>query len=121
MSRPQIVNLILEEIAEDSLHVEKYIEALEQERDQLKNENESLWETLFQVAEMLNVDYDDARKQGGKPSAVYRKYFAEHDAQVIDQFKDELVKSVSVVLKPHIEGVCEVIKIRLRQKAQEAE
>ena len=65
---------------------------LEQERDQLKSQNESLWETLFQVAEMLNIDYEWARKQGGKPSQVYRQCLAEHIAQVIEReipdFKD---------------------------------
>ena len=89
MNRPKVVNLVLEDLGADAEPIEKYIVDLEQERDQLKSQNESLWETLFQVAEMLNIDYEWARKQGGKPSDVYRKCLVEHDAEVIEKFLNQ--------------------------------
>lgn len=42
-----------------------------------------------------------------------------HDADVIERFKDELVKSVSVMFRPHIEGVCAVVQRRFRTSAEE--
>jgi Rad3-related DNA helicase len=63
---------------------------LEKERDELGSECEKLAETLFQVAEMLNIDYESARKDPRKPSDVYRDYLDMHDAEVIENLIKEL-------------------------------
>ena len=40
MSRPQIVNLVIEDLDDQSLAVENYINHLEQERDRLKKQSD---------------------------------------------------------------------------------
>lgn len=37
----------------------------------LKEENESLWETLLKIGIYLDIDFEWARKQPGKPSDVF--------------------------------------------------
>lgn len=67
MRRPQIVNLIIEDLAEESLHLERYIEALEQERDQFKEESDRLRQRLdYFYDDMLNWRGID-RSNGDKP------------------------------------------------------
>ena len=41
----------------------------------------------------------------------------EIQARAVDDFKDELIKSVKAIYRPHIEGVCAVVTERLRQQA----
>ena len=114
MNRPKVVNLVLEDFGGDAMPIEDYIVDLEQEYNQLKSQNESLWETLFQVAEMLNIDYEWARKQGGKPSQVYRQCLAEHGAQVIRDFCSFALKKY----RYDFSGFADEFN-QLRQKAQE--
>ncbi|AHX01205.1 hypothetical protein M316_0140 [Nitrincola phage 1M3-16] len=88
MKRPQTINLILEELANEYPQIEEYMENLEFELAKsnfgrgvsesaymnCSEEREKLKETLFILAERLGIDYEEARKSPGKPSDVYWKY-----------------------------------------------
>lgn len=103
----QIENTSLEQTYGDD-----YV-AIEQERDQLK----------AHVQRFMEVESDQVTLRVAVQSAqdaTPEICLADHDAEVIERFKDELVKSVSVVFRPHIEGVCAVVQQQLRQQAKEA-
>lgn len=98
------------EIAVDLAGRDREVAALRQERDALKLQNQNLIE-IFNARPAIT--FDEIRR-------IFAPELAEHDAEVVDQFKGELVKSVNSLLKPHIEGVCAVVKNRIRRKAQES-
>lgn len=62
-------------------------------------------------------DPDPEDCEDGKHWARYVRadLIADIEARAIESFKDELVKSVKVIFRPHIEGVCAVVKNRLRK------
>lgn len=90
--------------------------AIEQERDQLK----------AALQRFMELDQNDrdlplelwAVQHDVSPVDIS---LALHDAEVLERFKDELVKSVNVVLRPHIEGVCAVVQQQIRQQAKEVQ
>lgn len=55
-----------------------------------------------------------------EPEFLRRMDLSAHNADVIERFKDELVKSVSALYRPHIEGVCAVVQQQLRQQIKES-
>ena len=60
MSRPQIVNLTLEDLGTDALPVEKYIDALEAERDRWQKQALEWGEECESVSDMLQAAGEDA-------------------------------------------------------------
>jgi hypothetical protein len=61
-----------------------YISNLEVENEELNKANEELTETLFEIAKMLEVDYESAKEEKSKPSAIYQHHLLKHDARVIE-------------------------------------
>lgn len=68
------------------------------------------------VSRRYNRSRCDALKAEGKAllNETPAQSLREIKVQAVEEFKDELVKSVSVMLKPHIEGVCAVVTENLR-------
>jgi len=106
---------------------------LEQERDHLKAQNseivfraEAALGDLYFLLKHQKINSEDGSKlldgQGAhelqcaiqqSPAAC----LAEIQAKAIEDFKEELIKSVSVMFRPHIEGVCAVLTDQLRQQS----
>lgn len=92
-----------EKINELAAHVHRLREVV---TTGLKNKRGSALDVLNELDEIINE--------------TPQQSLAEHDAEVarraIESFKDELVKSVNVMLRPHIEGVCAVVTEQYAQR-----
>ncbi|SEG16317.1 hypothetical protein [Marinobacterium lutimaris] len=106
----------------------KLIEIREKERDQLKAQITHLGKALLVVTDELESwkateecpESIRAIREGKLALLKSAKQcLAIHDAEVIERFKDELVKSVNVMFQPHIEGVCAVVQQRIHFNAEE--
>lgn len=101
----------------DDAHL-KRIAGLEQERDELKAAVALAIDTFEQY--QMDVDTYPPIKHVALMQNLSGA-LAKHDADVIERFKDELVKSVKPIFRPHIEGVCAVVQQQITQQAKEAQ
>ncbi|WP_339118929.1 hypothetical protein [Halomonas sp. BMC6] len=52
------------------------------ECERLAAEKEALWETLLKIGDALDIDYEEARKEDGKPSDVYIRHIKALEATI---------------------------------------
>lgn len=80
--------------------------------------------TIFHVFAAIGVTEEEYRKATGAENIDWPATdpsVPESDADAVIQFKDELLKSVKPIFRPHIEGVCAVVLERLRTAGDEGE
>lgn len=118
-ARVVMLESVREEAKAYTVELEDKIKALESERDALVAHVERLIEvgtTLTDPHELACYEvklWDEVCEQS--PTANLAERDAEVARKAIESFKDELVSSVSVAFKPHIEGVCAVIQERVKR------
>jgi hypothetical protein len=57
---------------------------------------DSLWATLIKVADYLGIDYDEARKENGKPSEVYIAAIKRARIEAVREFAESIVNGENV-------------------------
>lgn len=92
------------------------------------DKNQDIRNKLWKIVKTGDMDYDSIL-QSSDLLAIYEeriKNLKEHNAELkkqrdevaqkaVDLFKDELIKSVNIMMRPHIEGVCAIIQERIKQ------
>ena len=111
MNRPQIVNLILEDLYESEPPIREYIEKIEQENDQLKSRLSTCPKCRGYDLERQWCDH--CNKSG------FIQCLAEHDAQVIENWLKQIPNSNRSVCLSVVRQSAQSYANQLRQKAQE--
>ncbi|SIQ14724.1 hypothetical protein SAMN05421647_102438 [Marinobacterium stanieri] len=116
----------------DDMAVEMFAMAMREKMAQKREEGRFGWsDTSICTHELLNkllcghVDKGDPVDVGNFAMMLWHRHertsLAAHDAEVIEYFKNELVKSVKPIFRPHIEGVCAVVQQQITQQAKEVQ